>query len=176
VDDGKLREIWIQAMKIDLDPTDWRILDALQTDAGVTNQDLAERVHVSPATCLRRVKRLRDAGLIERQVAVLSADRLAQTDGALLTAIVEVTLEVQSSEQLAAFEAHALQRAEVQQLYRVSPGPDFVLILTVRDMPHYQAAAEQLFTAHANVRNVRAFFVTRRARLDTRLPLPGLNA
>jgi Lrp/AsnC family transcriptional regulator, leucine-responsive regulatory protein len=154
-----------------LDAADWRILDALQSDASLTNQDLAERVHVSPATCLRRVKRLREVGLIERQVAVLSADLLAQRQGALLTAIAEVTLEVQSAEQLDAFEAHALQSDAVQQLYRVSPGPDFVLMLTVRDMPGYHAAAQALFTSHANVRNVRAFFVTHRAKFDTKLPL-----
>ena len=60
---------------IDLDDTDLRLLDALQTDAAISNQALAALVHVSPPTCLRRVKRLRDAGLIERQIAILSADR-----------------------------------------------------------------------------------------------------
>ena len=88
-----------------LDAIDLRLLDQLQRDASLSNQALAELVHVSPPTCLRRVKRLRDAGLIERQVALLSPDKLAPLLGHGLTAIVEVTLERQGAEQLAAFEA-----------------------------------------------------------------------
>ncbi len=59
---------------IALDATDRLLLDQLQTDASRSNQDLAALVHISPPTCLRRVKRLRDAGLIEREIAVLSID------------------------------------------------------------------------------------------------------
>ncbi|HEY1393847.1 MAG TPA: Lrp/AsnC family transcriptional regulator, partial [Methylibium sp.] len=55
-----------------LDALDWRILDQLQQDASLSNQALAERVHVSPATCLRRVKRLVDSGVIEKRIAILS--------------------------------------------------------------------------------------------------------
>ncbi|MCB2071886.1 MAG: Lrp/AsnC family transcriptional regulator, partial [Ottowia sp.] len=62
---------------MELDNIDWELLAALQDDASLPNQELAERVHVSPPTCLRRVRRLREAGLIERQVAVLSEDAVA---------------------------------------------------------------------------------------------------
>ncbi|MBU0747279.1 MAG: Lrp/AsnC family transcriptional regulator, partial [Gammaproteobacteria bacterium] len=66
---------------ITLDNTDLQLLNLLQTDAAQSNQSLAEQVHVSPPTCLRRVKRLQDAGLIERQVAILQPDRLAALQG-----------------------------------------------------------------------------------------------
>ena len=59
-----------------LDPTDLRLLDLLQHDASLSNQDLAAAAHVSPATCLRRVRRLVEAGVIERRVALLSHERL----------------------------------------------------------------------------------------------------
>ena len=59
----------------------------------------------------------------------------------------------------------------VQQCWRVSPGPDFVLIVAVRDMPGYQALAQRLFTTDANVRNVKAFFGLKRAKFEPRLPL-----
>ncbi|MGZ5713859.1 MAG: Lrp/AsnC family transcriptional regulator, partial [Caldimonas sp.] len=59
-----------------LDSTDLKILDVLQTDASLTNHALAARVHTSPATCLRRVKRLVDAGIVERRVAILSPQKL----------------------------------------------------------------------------------------------------
>ena len=156
---------------IDIDATDMQLLDWLQQDASQSNQALAERLQVSPATCLRRTKRLHALGLIERQVVVLQPDRVAQLVGPGLQAIVEITLERQGAELLDAFEARAVQDAAVQQCWRVSPGPDFVLVTHTRDMPQYLALSQRLFTSDANVRNVRAFFSTRRAKFDTRVPL-----
>ncbi len=100
---------------IHLDATDHRILGVLQDDASLSNLDLARRAAVSPATCLRRVKRLRELGVIEQQVAILSPELL----GAGLIAIVEITLERQTAEALSAFQALAVARAEVQQCYQV---------------------------------------------------------
>src|SRR3982750_2114823 len=90
---------------ITIDATDLRLLDALQHDAAVTNQQLAADAHISPPTCLRRVQRLRAAGLIERQIAVLSPDRLAPLLGHGLQAIVEISLDRQDDASLAAFES-----------------------------------------------------------------------
>jgi DNA-binding Lrp family transcriptional regulator len=153
----------------EFDATDLRILDQLQRDAALTNQALAAIVHTSPATCLRRVKRLVDAGVIERQVALLSPQRL----GAGLTAIVEVTLDRQGAEHLQAFESRAVADAEVRQCYRVTPGPDFLLMLQVADMPAYHALVQRLFTQDANVRNVKAFFSVHRAKFEPGLALPS---
>ena len=155
-----------------LDPTDLRLLDLLQHDASLSNQDLAAAAHVSPATCLRRVRRLVEAGVIERRVALLSHERL----GHGLTAIVEITLDRQGAEHLAAFEQRAVADPAVQQCYRVSPGPDFVLVVWAADMPAYQALVQRLFTQDANVRNVKAFFSVKRAKFDPRQPLPAARA
>ncbi|HZV92485.1 MAG TPA: Lrp/AsnC family transcriptional regulator [Caldimonas sp.] len=152
----------------EVDGVDLRILDALQQDASLTNQALAERVHTSAATCLRRVKRLVDSGVIERRVALLSPQRM----GHGLTAIVEVTLDRQSAESLAAFEARAVAEDAVQQCHRVSPGPDFILVVHVADMPAYHDLVQRLLTADANVRNVKAFFSVHRAKFETRVALP----
>jgi Lrp/AsnC family leucine-responsive transcriptional regulator len=155
----------------ELDVTDIALLDQLQMDASLTNQELAQKVHVSPPTCLRRVKRLRDAGLIARQVALLDGDKLAAVIGHGLQAIVEITLERQGQEQQQAFETRVSGDASVQQCYRVSPGPDFVLVVQARDMPDYLQLAQRLFTSDANVRNVKAFFSVKRAKFDPRIPL-----
>ena len=152
-----------------LDAIDLRVLDLLQADASRSNQDLAEAAHISPATCLRRVKRLTDAGVIERRVALLSPQRL----GAGLTVIAEVTLDAQGAEHVAAFESRAVADDAVRQCHRVSPGPDFVLTLQVRDMEEWKALTERLFTQDANVRNVKSFFSVHRAKFDTRIPLPA---
>ena len=154
--------------RVELDATDLRLLDLLQQDASSSNQALAELAHVSPATCLRRVKRLTDSGVIERRVALLSPERL----GAGLSAIVEITLDRQDAEHLAAFEARVLDEPAVQQSYRVSPGPDFVVIVQVPDMPGYHALVQRLFTSDANVRNVKTFFSIHRAKFETRIALP----
>ena len=151
--------------QLPLDELDRRILNTLQTDASHTNAELAELVHVSPPTCLRRVKQLTDSGVIERQVAIVDPAKV----GARLSAIVEITLDVQAAERMEEFETLVAQDAAVLQCYRVSPGPDFVLIVQVADMPAYHALAHRLFTAHANVRNVKAYFSTHRSKFDTRI-------
>ncbi len=143
---------------LNLDAIDLRILSVLQTDASQSNQALAGLVHVSPPTCLRRVKRLTDLGVIERHIAILSPDKLKAMVGHGLTAIVEVSLTQQNAEALQAFEARMAPESAVQQCYRVSPGPDFVLIVHLRDMGDYHALVQRVFTQDAQVRNVKAFF------------------
>jgi DNA-binding Lrp family transcriptional regulator len=155
----------------DIDDIDLLLLDLLQTDASRSNQSLAGLARISPPTCLRRIKRLRDAGLIARQVALLDADKLAPLLGFGLTAVVEVTLDRQGADWCEAFEARVAPDAAVQQCYRVSPGPDFCLVVVARDMPDYLALAQRLFTSDANVRNVKAFFSVKRSKFEPRLPL-----
>jgi DNA-binding Lrp family transcriptional regulator len=155
---------------MELDATDLRLLELLQTDDSLSNQDLAERALTSPATALRRVRRLLEAGVIERRVALINLQALGAGPG--LTALVEVTLDRQGAEHLQAFETRAVAEGAVQQVYRVSPGPDFMLVLQVADMPAYDALVQRLFTQDANVRNVKAFFSVKRAKFDTRVALP----
>lgn len=150
-----------------LDELDKRILQYLQQDSSLSNQDLAAKVHASPPTCLRRVKRLMDTGVIARQVAILAPEKV----GAGLTAIVEITLDVQTSEKMQEFEQLAAAEKTVQQCYRVSPGPDFVLIIQVADMNAYHQLAHRLFATQSNIRNVRSFFSMFRSKFETYLAL-----
>ena len=106
--------------------------------------------------------------MIERRVAILSPQRM----GAALTAFAEVSLDRQGAEHLAAFEARAVTQPEVQQCYRVSPGPDLMLVLVLPDMAAYHALVQRLFTQDANVRNVKTYFSVHRAKFETRVPLP----
>ena len=154
-----------------LDATDWRLLAQLQRDASFNNQELAAHCHLSPATCLRRVRRLHALGLIERTACILDPQAIRRHAGAGLTAIAEVTLDVQSEAHQAAFAARATADEAVQQCYRTSPGPDFVLIVTVADMPAFMAFSQRLFTQDANVRNVRSFFSLQRHKFSVELPL-----
>ncbi len=155
-----------------LDDVDRRLLDLLQSDATRTNQALAQAAGVSPATALRRVRRLTESGVIERQVALL-APRFSDAG---LTAITEVSLDRQGVELLQAFEARALAEAAVQQCYRVSPGPDFVLVAWVPDMNAWGALVQRLFTQDANVRNVKTYFSVKRAKFEPRIALAARSS
>jgi Lrp/AsnC family leucine-responsive transcriptional regulator len=155
--------------ELTIDETDVRILETLQTNASISNQDLAAAVHVSPATALRRVRWLVEQGVIERRIALLAPQR---TGG--LQALVEVQLDRQGAEHLDAFEAVAVADPAVQQCWRVAPGPDFVLVLWVADMAAYNALVQRLFTQQANVRNVKTFFATRRAKFEPRIDAAAL--
>ena len=116
------------------------------------------------------MRRLVESGLIERRVALLSPAVLGA-----LQAVVEVQLDRQGAEHLDAFEAIAVGDAAVQQCWRVSPGPDFVLVLWVADMAAYNAVVARLFTQHANVRNVKTFFATKRAKFEPRVDVRALK-
>jgi DNA-binding Lrp family transcriptional regulator len=156
---------------MNLDAIDIQLLLQLQRDASLSNLELADKVHTSPPTCLRRVKRLRDAGLIERHIAILDPQKMAAHTGHGLTALVEVTLDRQDAASLDQFEGRMAPEHAVQQCYRVSPGPDFMLVIHANHMPHFQALAQQLFTSDANVRNVKTFFSIKRSKFGAELPL-----
>jgi len=155
-----------------LDATDLKLLSALQADASISNIALANKLQISAPTCLRRTKRLVQEGWIEKQVAILSSDKLGQLMGHKVTALIEVSLDKQGEELLQAFENRAVQEAAVQQCWRVSPGPDFMLVVQVTDMPAYLAFTQRLLTQDANVRNVKAFFSVKRAKFGTQITLP----
>ena len=151
-----------------MDELDLRILDVLQQDASLSNQALAERVLTSAATTLRRVRLMQEAGIIERTVCILSPEKL----GASISAIVEITLDVQNADSFDAFDALINAEPAVLQAYRTAPSVDFTLLLTMRDMTAYHALVQRLFTAANNVRNVRSRFVTRRSKFSVAQPLP----
>ena len=163
-------------MTPELDAADLRLLTLLQDDASLSNQALAEAAHLSAATCHRRVQRLTTLGLIDKRVAILNPQRLADITGWGLSVLVEITLDVQTAEALDAFENCAVAEPAVQQCWRVSPGPDFVLVVQVADMPAYQDVARRLFNEASQVRNVRAFFAVKRAKFGTAVPLPPPGA
>ena len=156
-----------------LDAIDLQLLALLQANASLSNIALADKLHISAPTCLRRTKRLQQEGWIEKQVAILSSDKMARFMGHSVTALIEVSLDKQGEELLQAFETRAVQEAAVQQCWRVSPGPDFMLVVQVPDMPSYLAFTQRLLTQDANVRNVKAFFSVKRAKFGTEIPLPS---
>jgi DNA-binding Lrp family transcriptional regulator len=110
---------------------------------------------LSAPTCLRRVKRLQELGLIEKQVAILSSEHIARAHRPWAAGHCGSLAGPAGQHSLLQFEHKAVAEPGVQQCWRVSPGPDFVLVMASTDMPAYLALSQKLFTQDANVRNVK---------------------
>ena len=153
---------------MNLDRFDLRILAELQKDAGLTNQELAERIGLSPSPCSRRVKQLEEAGIIQQRVALLDRRRL----GLALTAIIQISMDRHTPERFEAFEAKVRQYPEVQQCYLITgQDADYLLKVVVPDMDHYQEFLLNKITRIEGVSGVHSSFVMRRVLDSTELPL-----
>lgn len=154
-----------------LDRIDHRILDALQHDGGMTNQELAERVGLSPSPCLRRVKALEAAGIILKRVALLERKAL----GLSLTAIIHIVMDRHTPERFARFEEKLQACPEVQACYLITgQDADYLLMVVVPDMDAYQEFLLKKITRIEGVSGVHSSFVLRRVIDTTVLPLTYL--
>ena len=150
------------------DDIDRRILAELQRDAGLTNQELAERVGLSASPCLRRVKALEEAGVIRKRVALLDQKKL----GFSLTALIQISMDRHTPERFENFERTVKQYPEVQTCYLITgQQSDYLLIVIVPDMDHYQAFLLDKITRIEGVTGVHSSFVMRSVVDSTTLPL-----
>ncbi|MBP2230108.1 Lrp/AsnC family leucine-responsive transcriptional regulator [Azospirillum agricola] len=152
---------------IDIDRIDRRILALLQSNSRISNIELAEAVAVSPPTCLRRVRRLRDAGIITGEVALLDPARI----GNHTQLIVNVELKGDDRALMDDFEKAVRAEDCVQQCYVVTGSTDYVLVLCVGSMGHFEAFARRVLYASPLVRRFVTLTVISRVKYDTRVPL-----
>lgn len=152
---------------IELDKTDRKILTILQRDNQITNLALAERVHLSPPTCLRRVRRLREEKVIIRDVALLDPAIV----GASLFVFIEVVLERQAEHLQHEFEKKMEKISEVTQCYMVSGQTDFILVAQVQDMKSYHSFVRRILTNDPNIRNFKSHFAMNRSKFQTEVNL-----
>lgn len=145
-----------------MDAIDQRILEHLQQNADVTNQALAEQVGLSPSACLKRVRRLRESGIIDRIVALLNPEAVAEC----LYLIIEVTMERDNKRLYQRFEDRAIARTEVKQCYQVTGECDFILVVSVPDMPAYDRFCDAVLYADDNMRKFRTLLSRRRSKFD----------
>lgn len=147
-------------MPLDLDVIDWRILRELQTDGRMTNVALAARVGLSAPPCLRRVRALEQAGLIDGYTVLLDEPAL----GFSLTAFAMVGLHNQAEPDLRAFENLVLGWDIVREAHMLSGESDFMLKCVARDLTAFQAFVIDDLTAAPNVASVKTFLTIRRAK------------
>jgi DNA-binding Lrp family transcriptional regulator len=151
-----------------LDELDLRILSALQNDSGIDNRELARRVHLSAAPCLRRVRRLLDDGVIRRRVALLDASSL----GLDVEAFAFVTLETQRAATGKQFEALLRRRPEVIECVRLSGNYDYLLRVVVASLEAYSSFIDRHLLGIPGVRSVSSSFSLGVLKRTTALPLP----
>ena len=153
---------------MDLDRYDRRILEVLQEEGRISNQELAERIGLSPSPCLRRVRALEDSGLITGYRAVLDARRL----GLSLLALIHISMDRHTPERFAAFEERVRALPEVLECLLITgQDADYQLKVIVRDMDAYLALLLDKITRIEGVSGVHSSFVMRRVIDKTALPL-----
>jgi Lrp/AsnC family transcriptional regulator, leucine-responsive regulatory protein len=150
-----------------MDRIDRKLLNLLQRDASRTNADMADEVGLSPSSCLRRIRRLRQTGIIDRIVAILNPAKA----GRMLKALVTVELKLHGEQYMRRFLDLAISEEAVAQAYAVTGEVDVVLMLHLRDMEEFDALCDRLFRNRTNVARFFTMMVIRTARNETAIPL-----
>ncbi|OAI11413.1 AsnC family transcriptional regulator [Methylomonas koyamae] len=144
---------------MELDRYDRQILEILQTDGRISNQELADRIGLSPSPCLRRVRALEEAGLIVGYRALLDAKAL----GLSLTALVQISMDRHTPERFASFEAAVAEIPEVMECLLITgQAADYQLKVAVKDLDAYQELLLKRITGISGVSGVHSSFVLRR--------------
>jgi Lrp/AsnC family leucine-responsive transcriptional regulator len=151
----------------ELDRLDLDILTQLQTDARTIAETIGARIGLSAAAVQRRIKRLREAGVIAREVAVLDQRAV----GIAMTFIVMVEMERDRLEVLDEFRRQVLAEDCVQQCYYVTGTAAFVLVVTCRDMAGFEAFTQRMFFQNVDVRHFTTSVTMERVKVGLTLPL-----
>jgi Lrp/AsnC family transcriptional regulator, leucine-responsive regulatory protein len=157
----------LQKPPVALDATDARILDALQADAKLTNVELAARVHLSPSPCLARVRRLEEAGLIGKYVALLDPLKL----GLSVSVFIQIRLEKQVERALEVFEAAIGKYPEVMECYLMTGDADYLIRVVVPDVPALERFIVDELSKIPGVANIRSSFALKQVKYKTVLPI-----
>jgi len=152
---------------MNITPTDAILINALQENARIGLETLADMTGLSTATVQRHLKRMKDDGIISREVVQIDPASI----GSIMTFVVMVELERERIEQLEEFTRRALSEAQVQQCYYITGEADFCLVCTARDMDDYEALTHRLFFENANVRRFRTNVVMSRKKVGVNIPV-----
>jgi Lrp/AsnC family leucine-responsive transcriptional regulator len=153
---------------MDIDRYDRQILEILQQDGRISNQDLADRIGLSPSPCLRRVRTLEESGLITGYRALLDAKKL----GLSLMALIGISMDLHTPERFANLEAAINDIPEVLECLLITgQQSDYQLKVVVRDMDAYQDLLLNKITRIQGVTGVHTSFVLRKVVDRNRLPI-----
>jgi Lrp/AsnC family leucine-responsive transcriptional regulator len=152
---------------MEFDTFDLKLLSILQLSTRGTAEELAQQVGLSPSACLRRVRRLREGGVIEAEVAVLAPRKV----GRELTMVVQVALERERADIMDAFKRAMRATPEVMQCFYVTGDIDFILIVTMPSMEEYELFTDRFFFQNPNVRRFTTMVVMDRVKVGLAVPI-----
>ncbi|MEQ3670032.1 MULTISPECIES: Lrp/AsnC family transcriptional regulator [Pseudophaeobacter] len=150
-----------------MDATDRKLLDLFQKDAKTSVQSFADATGISKASVQRRIRALRDAGVIKSEVAILDPKSL----GLGITAIVSVELERDRLDQIDAFKRKAREDRQVTHFYCIAGEADFILVVMAKDIAGYEAFTHRFFFSDRNVRKFRTSIVVSTEKATSELPI-----
>jgi DNA-binding Lrp family transcriptional regulator len=150
-----------------IDETDRKILTILQKEGRISNQDLADRVGISPSPCLRRVRRLEQEGVIDRYVTLLNASAVGRS----LHAFVEIRLANQNRAAVDHFEAEIQKCPEVLECYLMSGDWDYLLRVVVADLEEFRNFLMNRLSQMGDINNVKSSICMGQAKYSTELSL-----
>jgi DNA-binding Lrp family transcriptional regulator len=153
--------------EIQLDDIDRKILAALQENGRISNVELADRVGLSPAPCLRRVQALEAAGVIRKYVALLDP----KTVGLGVTVFVQISLDLQIEARLELFEKAILSRPEVLECYLMTGDSDYLLRIVIPDVASYEHLLKECLTRIESVASIKSSFALKQVKYSTALPV-----
>ncbi len=156
-------------MLYELDAVDLRIVAVLQEDASIENQELARRVHLSAAPCLRRVRRLKEDGIIRQIVALIDPARLGMT----VEVYAFIALENQRTASGLQFESMLRRRPEVVECVRLSGAYDYLLKVVVESIEAYSTFIDKHVISLSAIRSINSSFGLGVLKRTTALPLPS---
>lgn len=151
----------------ELDAYDLRILSLLQHDNQISNQSLAAQINLSPPACMRRVKRLREEKFIEKDISVVNPSKV----GLPILMMVLVQVERERVDLLDEFKRFLVTLPEVMQCYVVTGKADFVLLVSMRDLEHYDEFSTRVFRQNQNIRHFETMVVMSRVKVGMSLPI-----
>ena len=150
-----------------LDNFDFKLLNLMQVNARRTAEELSEEVGLSPSACLRRLNRLRETGVIEAEIAVVSPAAVGQR----LTMVVEVSLERERPDIMSDFKKAMRATPEVVQCYYVTGEVDFILIVSVKSMSDYEIFTNDFLFNNKNIRRFSTLVVMDRVKVGLAVPI-----
>ena len=151
----------------ELSRTDIQILDALQQDAGLTTQEIADKINRSQSPCWRRINRLEEQGFIEHKVALLNREKL----GMDVVVFATINLTTQGRDNLEDFEREVEILEEVMECYTMAGTWDYMLKIVVKDIRHYELFVREKLTKLANIREVHSHIAVTEIKNSTVLPI-----
>jgi len=154
-------------MALILDNIDRHILTVLQEEGRLSNVELAERIGLTPAPCLRRVRSLEEAGVIQKYAALVNSRALDLS----VTIFAQVTLDKQVKDQLEVFERAVRKWPEVMDCYLMTGDSDYLLRIVLPDVEAYERFLNEALTQVPGVASIKSSFALRQVKYSTALPV-----